>query len=70
MENRKSENVTLAIINSLKSFLKELVKTIIFDRGKEFLEFEKLEEELECKTYFCDPYCAWQKGTNENSNGL
>lgn len=34
------------------------------------LEFEKIEKELGCKTYFCDPYCAWQKGTNENSNGL
>ena len=31
---------------------------------------KKIEEKLGCKTYFCDPYCAWQKGTNENSNGL
>ncbi len=46
------------------------MKTITFDRGKEFSEFEKIEKELACKTYFCDPYCAWQKGTNENSNGL
>lgn len=70
VENRKSENVTPAIINALKEFPKDLVKTITFDRGKEFSEFEKIEEELGCKTYFCDPYCAWQKGTNENSNGL
>ena len=70
VENRKSENVTPAIINALKDFPKELVKTITFDRGKEFSEFEKIEKELGCKTYFCDPYCAWQKGTNENSNGL
>ena len=70
VENRKSENVTPAIINALKEFPKDLVKTITFDRGKEFSEFEKIEEALGCKTYFCDPYCAWQKGTNENSNGL
>lgn len=70
VENRKSENVTPAIINALKNLPKELVKTITFDRGKEFSEFEKIEKELGCKTYFCDPYCAWQKGTNENSNGL
>lgn len=70
VENRKSENVTLAIINALKDFPKALVKTITFDRGKEFSGFEKIEKELGCKTYFCDPYCAWQKGTNENSNGL
>lgn len=70
VENRKSENVTKAIINALKDLPKELVKTITFDRGKEFSEFERIEKELGCKTYFCDPYCAWQKGTNENSNGL
>ena len=70
VENRKSENVTPAIINALKDFPEELVKTITFDRGKEFSGFEKIEKELGCKTYFCDPYCVWQKGTNENSNGL
>lgn len=70
VENRKSENVTPAIINVLKDFPKELVKTIIFDRGKEFSEFEKIEKELGFKTYFCDSYGAWQKGTNENSKGL
>ena len=70
VENRKSKNVTSAIINALKDFPKELVKTITFDRGKEFSEFEKIEKELGCKTYFCDSYCACQKGTNENSNGL
>lgn len=70
VENRKSENVTPAIINALKEFPKDLVKTITFDIGKEFSEFEKIEEELSCKTYFCAPYCAWQKETNENSDGL
>lgn len=51
-------------------FPDELVKTITFDRGKEFSRYEQIEKELNCKTYFCDPYCAWQKGTNENTNGL
>lgn len=68
--SRTSENVTPAIINALKDFPDELVKTITFDRGKEFSGYKEIEEKLNCRTYFCDPYCAWQKGSNENSNGL
>lgn len=68
--DRKEKHVTPAIIKALKNVPKDLVKTITFDRGKEFAGYEKIEEELECATYFCDPYCAWQKGTNENTNGL
>lgn len=70
IENRKSENVTPAIINYLSSLPKDLVKTLTFDRGKEFSGYEEIEEALCCKTYFCEAYCAWQKGTNENTNGL
>ena len=46
-----------------------MVKTITFDRGKEFCRYEEIEKALNCKMYFCDPYCAWQKGINENANG-
>ena len=70
VSDRTEKNVTAAIINALKPFPKTLVKTITFDRGKEFSGYKEIEDKLECKTYFCDPYCAWQKGTNENSNGL
>ena len=68
--NRTAASVTPAIIEALKDLPEELVKTITFDRGKEFSGYEEIEKELKCKTYFCDPYCAWQKGTNENTNGL
>ena len=70
VEDRTTKNVTPAIIKALKQFPSELVKTITFARGKAFAENDKIEEALGCKTYFCDPYCAWQKGTNENTNGL
>lgn len=70
LPDRKEEHVTSAIIETLKNFPDELVKTITFDRGKEFAGYEKIEQELNCNTYFCDPYCAWQKETNENTNGL
>lgn len=68
--NRKDETVTNAIIELLNNYPKELVKTITCDRGKEFAGWKKIEESLNCDMYFADPYCAWQKGTNENSNGL
>lgn len=65
--DKTEKTVTGAIISALKDFP---VKTITFDQGKEFAGYLKIEEALGCQTYFCDPYCAWQKGTNENSNGL
>lgn len=68
--DKKAEHVTPAIINALKGFDPDLVKTITFDRGKEFSGYEEIARELKCNVYFCDPYCAWQKGTNENTNGL
>lgn len=68
--NRTAEIVSQAIIKALKDFPEDMVKTITFDRGKEFAGYEDIENALHCSTYFCDPYCAWQKGTNENTNGL
>lgn len=70
LPNRKEENVTNAIIELLSQFPSDLVKTITCDRGKEFAGWKEIEEKLNCNIYFADPYCAWQKGTNENSNGL
>ena len=68
--DRTAASVTPAIIKALKDYPDELVKTITFDRGKEFSGYIEIEKALNCKTYFCDPYCAWQKGTSENTNGL
>ena len=68
--SRESKYVTPAIINALKPLGTDLVKTITFDRGKEFSGYLTIEEALGVSTYFCDPYCPWQKGTNENTNGL
>lgn len=68
--DRTEETVTNAIIELLKDFPKEAIKTITCDRGKEFAGWKKIEDTLKTNMYFADPYCAWQKGTNENSNGL
>ena len=68
--NRHADVVARLIVDYLKQFPSELVKTITTDNGKEFAEWEQIEKELNCEVYFCDTFCAWQKGSNENSNGL
>ena len=68
--DRKGETMAKAIISALSEFPKEAVKTITCDRGSEFACWRDIEKALNCNMYFADPYCAWQKGTNENLNGL
>ena len=68
--DRNGETMANAIIKALSILPKGAVKTITCDRGSEFAGWKKIEEELHCSMYFADPYCAWQKGTNENLNGL
>ena len=68
--NRHADVVARLIIDYLKQFPHELVKTITTDNGNEFADWETIEKELNCQVYFCDTFCAWQKGSNENSNGL
>ncbi|MEK7237205.1 MAG: IS30 family transposase, partial [Nitrospirota bacterium] len=47
-----------------------LRKTLTDDRGKEMAEHERLAERLAIRIFFADPYSPWQRGTNENTNGL
>lgn len=48
----------------------ELVKTLTLDNGKEFAAHEQVAEAVSCKVYFARPYHSWERGTNENANGL
>ena len=68
--NRHADVVARLIIDYLKQYPTELVKTITTDNGTEFADWQTIEKELNCEVYFCDTFCAWQKGSNENSNGL
>ena len=68
--NKTGEEMAKALISELSKLPKEAVKTITCDRGSEFSEWREIENRLNCNMYFADPYCAWQKGTNENLNGL
>ena len=68
--NRHADVVARLIIDYLKQYPSELVKTITTDNGTEFADWQTIEKELNSEVYFCDTFCAWQKGSNENSNGL
>jgi len=45
-------------------------RSITFDNGKEFANHDQIAQQLGLKVYFALPYCSWQRGTNENTNGL
>jgi IS30 family transposase len=68
--SREAKYATEAIISMLSPFPRDLVKTITCDNGKEFAGWRQIEAALGCEMYFADAFCAWQKGTNENTNGL
>ena len=50
--------------------VKNKVHTLTSDHGKEFADHERIAETLQLKFYFAHPYAAWERGTNENTNGL
>ena len=66
---KTSEAVRDVIVQSLGPF-KERVHTLTFDNGLEFARHAEIDRALESTSYFADPYASWQRGTNENTNGL
>ena len=69
VNHKTSELVSSAVIKKLEP-IRDRVKTITFDNGKEFAEHARIDEALGSKTYFADPFSSWQRGSNENFNGL
>jgi len=69
INDKTAETVTAATIALLTPF-KDSVLTITADNGKEFAYHERIAKALGAKVYFADPYSSWQRGLNENTNGL
>ena len=69
VKNKTKKNVAKAIKKMLKPF-KHLCHTITFDNGGEFAGHQQIAKYLGCKVYFAKPYHSWQRGLNENTNGL
>jgi IS30 family transposase len=69
VENKTADLVSAAIVNRLKPFGAK-VKTLTFDNGKEFCGHGKIDEALGSTSYFARPFASWERGSNENFNGL
>lgn len=67
LPNRKAERVTQACIEKLRA---EQPLSITLDNGKEFAGHEMIAKALNTEIYFAKPYRSWERGTNENTNGL
>ena len=62
--------VRTAFARSFKQIPKKFKKTLTYDRGMEMAEHRLFTKETKIGVYFADPYSPWQRGTNENTNGL
>jgi len=69
VDSKSAEDVTKATIALLTPF-KDVVHTITADNGKEFAYHEQISDKLSADVYFAHPYSSWERGLNENTNGL
>jgi len=68
--SRDSRSVITALIDQAKRLPDELRKSLTWDRGKEMAEHKRFTLATDVAVYFCDPQSPWQRGSNENTNGL
>jgi len=69
VKRKTADGVVEEQVRQLKPHMGKVL-TITADNGKEFARHEKLSEELEVDVYFAHPYSSWERGVNENTNGL
>jgi IS30 family transposase len=68
--DHKTENVMAALTRHARSLPKSLRRSVTWDHGKEMANHVSFSVATDVKVYFCDPSSPWQRGTNENTNGL
>jgi len=67
---RDTEHVTSALQQRIAELPAELIRTLTWDQGKEMAGHARFSIETGVEVYFCDPHSPWQRGSNENTNGL
>ena len=70
VKNKDTESVINALIKQAHKLPRELYRSLTWDRGKELADHQRFTLATDIKVYFCDPQSPWQRGSNENTNGL
>jgi len=67
---KDTETVVNALVKNARKLPQELYKSLTWDRGKEMAAHKRFTMATDIQVYFCDPQSPWQRGSNENTNGL
>jgi IS30 family transposase len=70
LKNKSAKEVRRAFARELKKLPKELTKSMTHDNGLEMAQHKLFTKDTNIQVYFCHPYSSWERGTNENTNGL
>lgn len=68
--DKETQTVVSALIKQARKLPSDLYKSLTWDRGKELAEHRRFTLATDTAVYFCDPQSPWQRGSNENTNGL
>jgi IS30 family transposase len=68
--SKDTETVINALIKNARQLPQELYQSLTWDRGKEMADHKRFTLATDISVYFCDPHSPWQRGSNENTNGL
>jgi len=68
--SKDTETVVDALIKNARKLPQELYKSLTWDRGKEMADHKRFTLATDVQVFFCDPRSPWQRGSNENTNGL
>ena len=70
VNGKDTNTVITALIKQARKLPRELYKSLTWDRGKELSDHQRFTLATDIDVYFCDPQSPWQRGSNENTNGL
>jgi IS30 family transposase len=68
--SKDTETVINALIKNARQLPQDLYQSLTWDRGKEMADHKRFTLATDISVYFCDPHSPWQRGSNENTNGL